>query len=385
MAFMLSVRLLALACCLLLAACDEPATTTAPSTAASPSSASPVGTTQSATHASVAPPTLPIDGAPLYAKYCALCHGKDGTGYAADNAPSLVSQTFLESASDAFIAQGIRAGRPGTAMAGYAKRIGGPLEEPEVAAIVRFLRSKGVPFKRLPPVAATGNVDKGEALFKEQCATCHGEELKPRKGPILTNPEFLTAATPTFLRHAIVHGRPPTTMPAFAGRLSDAQIDDLVMFLVSKKPGYRPPRADVDLNALAKLPVVVNPRGGTPTFTLRQDRFVSIDQVKKALDAKSRMVLIDARAASDFVASHIPGAIPNAYYDRAGLDRIPNDGTWVIAYCACPHHASGEVVDELRRRGYPNTAVLDEGILEWIKRGYPIAGEDAGPKRPASH
>ncbi|HEY3499220.1 MAG TPA: rhodanese-like domain-containing protein, partial [Polyangiaceae bacterium] len=69
------------------------------------------------------------------------------------------------------------------------------------------------------------------------------------------------------------------------------------------------------------------------------------------------------------------------YHDANRLERIPNDGTWVVAYCACPHHASGEVVDALRARKYPNTAVLDEGILFWKDKGYPLAGENA-PKSP---
>src|SRR5690349_9947746 len=62
----------------------------------------------------VAPPASAgphAKGAALYERYCTLCHGKDATGYAADNAPSLVSRTFLESADDAFIAAGIRLGR----------------------------------------------------------------------------------------------------------------------------------------------------------------------------------------------------------------------------------------------------------------------------------
>src|SRR5262245_32922356 len=53
-------------------------------------------------------------GSELYARYCKLCHAADGTGYAADNAPSLVSRTFLASADDEFIARGIRLGRPNT-------------------------------------------------------------------------------------------------------------------------------------------------------------------------------------------------------------------------------------------------------------------------------
>jgi mono/diheme cytochrome c family protein/rhodanese-related sulfurtransferase len=325
-------------------------------------------------HAAPARPPAPeIDGKPLYERYCALCHGKDAKGYAADNAPSLVSQTFLESASGFFIAQAIRVGRPGTSMAGYVKRRGGPLEEPEISAIVKYLRSLGPAQKRLPLVVAKGDPDKGAKLYQQQCTKCHGTKELPGKAPMLLNPDFLAASTATFLNYAIVNGRPPTQMPAFKGTLTDSQIDDLVMYLYSQRPGYRPPMPPVDMDALAKLPVVTNPNGKTPKFTLREDRFVSIAQVKKALDAHERLVIIDARAASDFVLGHIPGAISNPYYDRASLSRVPKDGTWVVAYCACPHHASGEVVDELRRQNYPHTAVLDEGILEWQRHDYPMA------------
>ena len=71
------------------------------------------------------------------------------------------------------------------------------------------------------------------------------------------------------------------------------------------------------------------------------------------------------------------------YYALGGLDRVPNDGTWVIAYCACPHHASGVIVTELRKRGYPHTAVLDEGVLVWKERGYPTEGVSAAALRGA--
>jgi cytochrome c oxidase cbb3-type subunit III len=54
-----------------------------------------------------------------------------------------------------------------------------------------------------------------------------------------------------------------------------------------------------------------------------------------------------------------------------------------VAYCACPHHASGEVVDALRAKKYQNTAVLDEGILFWRDKGYGLVGE-AVPAAPAA-
>jgi cytochrome c oxidase cbb3-type subunit 3/ubiquinol-cytochrome c reductase cytochrome c subunit len=182
------------------------------------------------------------------------------------------------------------------------------------------------------------------------------------------------------MRHAIVHGRPPTKMPAFDKRLSATQIDDVVAWLASLRrspPEVARPKPTVPDD----LPLVIHPKGAPPDFTLREGRFVSAEQVRRALADKRRLIIIDARAPSDWLQFHIPGAVPVAYYDTAKLERIPNDGTWVVAYCACPHHASGEVVDALRRRGFPHTAVLDEGILFWQRSGFELEGEAVGKGR----
>ncbi len=337
-----------------------------------------VGTGVSAAQTSAAAPTPTAKpaaaGRELYERYCKLCHGADATGYAADEAPSLVSPTFLATASDAFIARGIRIGRPNTAMAGYGKARGGPLDDAQILAIVQFLRAKGPRARPLPELKVAGNPARGAELFGRECQSCHGSPQASGKAPQLHNPEFLGSATPAFFRHAVLHGRPPTRMPAFERRLQARQVDDIVAWWSSLRPNASatPPTKGVVPD---NLPLVVNPSGKAPEFTLRADRFVSAEQVQRALAAKQRMVLIDARSPSDWLQFHIPGAVPIPYYDTAKLERIPNDGTWVIAYCACPHHASGEVVDALRRRNYPHTAVLDEGILFWRKTGYPVEGE----------
>ena len=39
-------------------------------------------------------------GQKLFANLCALCHGPDGRGYVADNAPSLTSDAFLRTGID---------------------------------------------------------------------------------------------------------------------------------------------------------------------------------------------------------------------------------------------------------------------------------------------
>ncbi len=314
-------------------------------------------------------------GAALYERYCTLCHAKDGTGYAADNAPSLVSRTFLESADDAFIAAGIRLGRPGTAMGAYGKIRSGPLDDADIQAIVDFLRARGPRVKALPGTALRGDAVRGATLYPEHCASCHGTEVERKTALSLFNPELLAAASPDFLRYAIVHGRPPTPMPAFGRLLTPQDIEDLVAYFGTKKKAA--PAASAAPREVPKdLPVVINPKGRAPSFTLREGRYVSVDAVKKALAERRRMVIVDARSPADWLDFHIPGSFPMPYYNNGPeLDRIPNDGTWVIAYCACPHHASGAVVDALRARGYKHTAVLDEGILVWKQRGYPLDGQ----------
>lgn len=317
------------------------------------------------------------EGARVYERYCQLCHAKDATGYAADNAPSLVSRTYLESATDDLIAAGIRMGRPGTAMAAYGKVRGGPLEEREIDALVAFLRAKGPASHALPGSLPDGDVKHGAEVFEKNCQSCHGTQTTRGNALSLHNPELLAAASPAFLRFAIVNGRPPTPMPAFQGKLSEQEITDVVSWLWSFKPTL-PAAAVQNLTIPDNLPVVINPKGARPRFTLRDERFVSVEQVKKAFDAKQRMIIIDARAPSDWIQFHIPGAISGPYHDPNIYDRIPKDGTWVVAYCACPHHASGEVVDTLRARNYTNTAVMDEGILFWKDRGFPLVGEAVG-------
>ena len=342
------------------------------------------GTTVSAENAAkqtTPPEAVNHPGKVLYDRYCRLCHAADGTGYAADNAPSLVSRTFLESASDAFIAHGIRVGRPNTAMGAYGKERGGPLDDPAIASIVAYLRTKGPKPKILRDEPVSGDPGRGLQHYDQNCRTCHGSAEQRGTALLLENPELLASASPAFLRYAIVHGRPPTSMPAFSGKLSGGAIEDILAWLHSRAPtGPASPKV-ASTQIPENLPIVLNPKGKPPEFTLREERFVSAEQVKIALEQKRRIVIVDARSPADWIQFHIPGAISLPYHDPNRFDRIPNDGTWVVAYCACPHHASGEVVDALRARKYPHTAVLDEGILFWKDHGYPLDGESA-PRSP---
>jgi cytochrome c oxidase cbb3-type subunit III len=326
-----------------------------------------------------------LEGQALFSKLCAVCHGEDGTGYRADNAPSLVNKTFLESVTDLQLKRSIAEGRPGTAMAGYGTEVGGPLDSAAIARIATWLQSKNATGAATLPAVGIGDVARGAPLYAANCERCHG--TPPARGTAvhLFNPKFLEFSSDAFLQWAIVQGRPGTLMESWRARLTDPQIADVIAFLRShdktRPETLLPPPT-------GKEPIVINPTGKAPVFKLRADpcgpdpkckpdeRYVSVEQVKQAFEEKRRMVLIDARPPSDWMRVHIPGAVPIPYHDMKRLTEIPNDGTWAIAYCACPHHLSGDIVNELRRRGYKHAVVLDEGILEWHRRGYPVI---AGP------
>ncbi len=99
------------------------------------------------------------------------------------------------------------------------------------------------------------------------------------------------------------------------------------------------------------------------------------------------MMIIDARPPSEWMRAHIKGAVSIPYHEPARLDGVPKD-VYVIAYCACPHHLSGVVVDELIKRGHKKALVLDEGINLWHQKGYPVTaarGVTAPALEPHNH
>ncbi|HEV7557236.1 MAG TPA: c-type cytochrome [Kofleriaceae bacterium] len=326
--------------------------------------------------------TLATDA--TYTKLCAPCHGATGTGYAADHAPSLVNPTFLDSASDDYLHRAIGMGRPGTSMPGYAKHLGGPLDDAALDRLVALLRARGPVVKSLPAVGI-GDAAKGAPLYLQLCKACHGDTATRGEAPHLANAQFLAIASDAFIKYAIVNGRPGTKMEPFAQKITSDQIDDIVAAI---RQVNRPAAPTIERlpPPTGTEPLVINPKGKDPTFTAREDKYVAVDQVYKAFVAKQKMIIIDARPPTDWMRAHITGAVSIPYHDMKRLDEVPNDGTWVIAYCACPHHLSGIVADELRKRGYKHAVVLDEGIFEWQRRNYPVVaapGVTAPPKEPA--
>lgn len=313
----------------------------------------------------------PADGPALYQEYCAFCHGDAGEGYVSDNANALANQSFLSAADDEFLTLATIHGRPGTPMSAWGVAKGGPLEDHEVAAIVAHIRGwQTEPSVALGEAPVEGNATRGQGAYAARCADCHGESGEGGTYMSINNPWFLETASDAFIAYAITNGREDTRMRAYADSLPERTINDITALIRSWAvpvdtepiPPYEP---DLDR-------AVLNPDGPDPAWELREDRYVSIHTVNESIEAGDALVLVDARPTSDFVTSHIAGAINLPFYDIGDyVDELPRD-RWVVAYCGCPHAVSGQAADVLIAAGFERVAVLDEGFYEWEDAGYPV-------------
>lgn len=312
----------------------------------------------------------------IYTKYCALCHGNNREGYAADNAPSLRSKSLLAtSMNNNFMRYTIQFGRANTAMAGYLDSQGGPLERIDIEVLLKWLYKEAGVEEAIDPSREPvyGDISLGANIYEQSCASCHGDKGEGITAPALGNPTLLATATDHFLRYAIAEGRDGTPMIAFKDSLNDDELDAVTAFLRSRASGWDVPEPST-VTVPSPNEYVLNPDGIDPEFNLREGKFVSAEQVNKAMKEGRKMIIMDARSEVAWRQTHIPGSFPVPYYEEPEnfIDDIPNDGTEIVIYCACPHAASLRVMSTLKRYGYENVSIIDEGILVWAQMGFPV-------------
>jgi cytochrome c oxidase cbb3-type subunit 3 len=333
----------------------------------------------------------------LFEQNCALCHGADRSGYAADHAPSLKSPQLLSTGFPSHLFTAIGYGRKGTAMAAYSEEMGGPLAREDINLLTRWLlQVEGIEPLKLPGDAVEGDAVAGAQTYSALCANCHGDQGQGVYAPAIGDQSLLANASDAFLKYALEHGRDGTPMGSYSKLLGEKGVNNVVAYLRSQASGWAPEPVKLRTPPTPDQ-YVLNPEGDDPEFTVRvefqekryktdglyEGRYVPAAEVVKALEEKKRFILLDTRPASAWQRSHIPGAVPMPYYrdkDRANDLQLPDpsEGVMIVAYCACPHAASDYVINNLRALGYPTelTAVIDEGILVWTAMGLPVvAGE----------
>ena len=179
-------------------------------------------------------------GLTLFAAECAACHGANAEGTAL--APALDSDELRARLTDADVSRIIEQGVPGTLMAGWSRA----LSNEDIANLTLLVR-------RWPELAAAGieipvieaepvdmspeAIAQGEWLYGLLCAQCHGSTgFGTAMAPALNNQTFLNETPDAAIQQIVSLGVPGTNMPAWGGRLSDADIAALTAYLRSLEP-----------------------------------------------------------------------------------------------------------------------------------------------------
>jgi mono/diheme cytochrome c family protein len=82
----------------------------------------------------------------------------------------------------------------------------------------------------------TGDAGQGATLFDQDCSSCHGKGGQGGAvGPKLAKSQYIQSAGDPAILATISNGRPGSAMPAWSqakgGRLTDAQINDVMAYL----------------------------------------------------------------------------------------------------------------------------------------------------------
>ncbi len=221
------------------------------------------------------------NGAKLYGRNCASCHGENGNG---GIGVPLALPSFQAGISDEYLRKTILLGRPGRVMPAFAS-----LDKNEVEAIVRHVRSwnKG-PVATYSKKPVKGDPSHGKQLYGQYCASCHGVNGEGAKGtgvtfsrprdlpimaPALHNSGFLAASTDAMIKATLMKGREGTPMVSFLKQgLKEKDINDIVSYVRS-----------FEKQALSESAQVLQPENPVIVRDSPYDLKTTVENVKRAV------------------------------------------------------------------------------------------------------
>jgi molybdopterin/thiamine biosynthesis adenylyltransferase/rhodanese-related sulfurtransferase len=100
---------------------------------------------------------------------------------------------------------------------------------------------------------------------------------------------------------------------------------------------------------------------------------VSLEEVKRRLETKTPMVLLDVREKEEFRAGYIPGAIslPRGFLEMQAEQRLPDKNAPIVTYCAGGTR-SAFAAKTLAELGYTHVESANPGFVRWKDLGYPM-------------
>lgn len=102
-------------------------------------------------------------------------------------------------------------------------------------------------------------------------------------------------------------------------------------------------------------------------------REVSLDEVKRRLEKKAPMTLIDVREKEEYRAGYIPGAmsLPRGFLEIQVEGKVADKNAPIVLYCAGGTR-SALAAKTLQELGYTNVESANPGFVRWKDLGYPM-------------
>lgn len=168
-------------------------------------------------------------GAAVFKTRCAQCHGAGAGGF--KGYPNLVDDDWLWGGTieDIYttISHGIRSESDDDTHYSEMPKFGEILEPAEIAELVQYVLALS------GQNHDAGAAAKGEVLFADNCAGCHGEDGtgdRDQGAPNLTDAIWLYGGDAATLKETITNSR-FGVMPAWAGQLSESQIRQVATYV----------------------------------------------------------------------------------------------------------------------------------------------------------
>src|SRR4051794_15186467 len=102
---------------------------------------------------------------------------------------------------------------------------------------------------------------------------------------------------------------------------------------------------------------------------------ITRDELKRKLDSREKLVVIEALPAKYFQQGHLPGAIniPHDAPAAAFTQALPDIDAEIVVYCASETCRNSAIAAErLAALGYRNVREYHEGKAGWIDAGFSV-------------
>jgi rhodanese-related sulfurtransferase len=101
-------------------------------------------------------------------------------------------------------------------------------------------------------------------------------------------------------------------------------------------------------------------------------REVDFREVKRRLDAREKLTLVDVREDNEWARGHLPGAVHlgKGVIERDVEQAFPDKDAPLVLYCGGGFR-SALAADNLQKMGYTQVVSMDGGWRGWTEAGFP--------------